>query len=220
MVESPTPSSPQPSGEGGPAEEGTSTPSLGLPAPADQLTGTQAARYAPIEAPLDAPADPPIDLPTDPPADGLDVVTLNQDPAVEPPAQPVETPFATPPIPEVAATLHAPATEAGPEQGGEWALLVAMIQDWIGSGQLQDTFQRYLNPLKLLGVLLGVVVVLRLYGALLGAIESLPLVPGLLELAGLLWLASFSASNLVRSGDRRQLIETLEQRWRSFRGRA
>jgi hypothetical protein len=183
-------------------------PMDGLPAPVDQLTATEATNDAPIDGPID------------PPTDALNVATLNPGPAVESPAQPVETPFATPPIPAVAATLHAPATEAEPEQGGEWALLVAKLQDWIGSGQLQDTFRRYLTPLQLLGVLLGVVVVLRLYGALLGAIESLPLVPGLLELAGLLWLASFSAGNLVRSGDRRELLETLEKRWRSFRGRA
>jgi hypothetical protein len=173
---------------------------------------TQAANDAPIEAPIDAANHAPIDAP--------DFATLNPGPAVEMPAQPGETPFATPPIPAVAATLHAPAIEAEPAQGGEWDLLVGKAQDWIGSGQLQDTLRRYLTPLKLLGVLLGVVVVLRLYGALLGAIESLPLVPGLLELAGLVWLASFSFSNLVRSGDRRQLLETLEQRWRSFRGRA
>jgi hypothetical protein len=183
----------------------------GLPALVDQLTATQAVNDGPIGVPIDGPTDPTTVV--------LDFATVNPGPAVETPAQQVETTFATPPIPEVAATLHAPATEAEPEQGGEWALLVAKLQDWIGSGQLQDTFRRYLTPLQLLGVLLGIVVVLRLYGALLGAIESLPLVPGLLELAGLLWLASFSVSNLVRSGDRRHLLETLEQRWQSFRGR-
>ena len=133
-----------------------------------------------------------------------------------PVAAPVEPPVAPP---AVAATLHAPATGADPDGGGEWALLLARVQDWIGSGQLQDITRTALPSLRLLALLLAGVVILKLYGALLGAIESLPLLPGLLELAGLVWLGRFSAANLVRSGDRRQLVETVERRWQSFRGR-
>jgi len=196
MVESSTPSPPQPSGEGLPPVAGAS-PAEGIPAPVEELS--------PIDGPVDGPVDAPIGGPVEVPV------------ALPVSAPPVASPQ---PIPPVATTLHAPATSADPEAGGEWALLVAKVKDWIGSGQLQDTLKRYRGPLQSLGVLLGAVVILRLYGALLGAIESLPLVPGLLELAGLLWLAGFAASNLVRSDDRHRLVEGLEKRWQSFRGRA
>ena len=139
--------------------------------------------------------------------------------ASDSPAEPLPEPVpVTPAIPEVAATLQAPASPTEPGAGGEWALLVAKVQDWIGSGALQDSFQRYRSPLQLFGVLLGAVLVLRLVGAVLGAIEGLPLVPGLFELAGVVWLANFSATRLVRAQERRRLLEALQKRWQAFRG--
>ena len=41
----------------------------------------------------------------------------------------------------------------------------------------------------------------------------------LLELAGLVAMVQFSLTRLVRSNDRREVIEGLKQRWQSFRGR-
>ncbi|PZV03287.1 MAG: hypothetical protein DCF23_10050 [Cyanobium sp.] len=120
--------------------------------------------------------------------------------------------------PAVAATLLAPASTAESGPGGEWALLVAKVQEWIGGGGLEGTFERYRSPLKMLGALVGIVLVLRLYGAVIGAIESLPLLPGLLELVGVVWLANFSATKLTRAQERRRLIEGLEKKWQSFRG--
>lgn len=120
----------------------------------------------------------------------------------------------------VAATLHVPASGEGVAEGGEWELLLGKLRDWFASGQPQEQFNRYRSPIQLLGVLLAIVVVLRIYGALLGAIDSLPLVPGLLELAGVIWLSRFAATRLVRSSDRQELIAELQQRWQSFRGRS
>jgi hypothetical protein len=120
----------------------------------------------------------------------------------------------------VAATLHVPASGEDVPEGGEWELLLRKVRDWFASGQPQEQFNRYRSPLQLLGLLLAIVVVLRIYSALLGAIDSLPLVPGLLELAGVIWLSRFATTRLVRSSDRQELITELRQRWRSFRGRS
>ena len=67
--------------------------------------------------------------------------------------------------------------------------------------------------------LIALLVVLRVYSALLGAIESLPLVPGLLELVGVIWLVRKGVPKLVRNSEREQLISGLRQRWQSFLGR-
>ncbi len=118
----------------------------------------------------------------------------------------------------MAATVHVPAAPDTAEGGGEWDLLVAKLREWIGSGRLQELLVQYQGPLRAVALALALVLVLRLYGAVIGAIDSLPLLPGLLELAGVIWLSRFAATRLVRSSDRQELIASLEQRWRAFRG--
>jgi hypothetical protein len=104
------------------------------------------------------------------------------------------------------------------EGGGEWELLISKIRQWLESGELKSTLQTARTPLLALGALVGLVLVLRIYGALLGAIDSLPLVPGLLELTGVIWLARFAATNLVRSSERQKLLSGLQRRWKAFFG--
>jgi hypothetical protein len=166
---------------------------------------------------------------------------LNQTPPTETPAAeevavPVEAtaepanpePTAEPPaptdIPTVASTLEVPAspqlaTPAADQDGGEWELLVEKVRTWISSGQLQEQWQSARTPLSLLAGLIAVLLVLRVYSAVLGVLDSIPLLPGLLELAGLVAVVQFSLTRLVRSNDRREVIEGLKQRWKSFRGR-
>ena len=166
---------------------------------------------------------------------------LNQTPPTETPATeavaaPVEAtaepakpePTAEPPaptdIPTVASTLEVPAspqlaTPAADQDGGEWELLVEKVRTWISSGQLQEQWQSARTPLSLLAGLIAVLLVLRVYSAVLGVLDSIPLLPGLLELAGLVAVVQFSLTRLVRSNDRREVIEGLKQRWQSFRGR-
>jgi hypothetical protein len=135
------------------------------------------------------------------------------------PAEPLLEPTPAPtPEPAVAATVHVPAAPDTAEGGGEWDLLVAKLREWIGSGRLQDTLEQYQGPLRAVALAVALVLVLRLYGAVIGAIDSLPLLPGLLELAGVVWLSRFAATRLVRSSDRQELIASLEQRWRAFSG--
>ena len=144
---------------------------------------------------------------------------VKPEPAPEPPAPPAPVD-----IPTVASTLEVPASPkaaipAADQDGGEWELLVEKVRTWISSGQLQEQWQSARTPLSLLAGLIAVLLVLRVYSAVLGVLDSIPLLPGLLELAGLVAVVQFSLTRLVRSNDRREVIEGLKQRWKSFRGR-
>jgi len=161
----------------------------------------------------------------------------DQEPLTAAPEAPVEpiaaAPVTPPPVPTapvvtdtptVASTLDVPArSELGAtpnEEGGEWDLLVQKLRNWISSGQLQEQWQAARTPLSLLAGLIAVLLVLRVYSAVLGVLESIPLLPGLLELAGLIAVVQFSLTRLVRSNDRSEVINSLKQRWKSFRGRS
>jgi len=65
---------------------------------------------------------------------------------------------------------------------------------------------------------LTALIVLKVYGAVLDTIASVPLMGGLLELVGLIWLARFATGHLLRAGDRDQTLSAIAQRWKRFRG--
>lgn len=126
--------------------------------------------------------------------------------------------------PSLASTVEVPASThvapaAGSEEGGEWDLLMQKLNGWIQSGQLQQQWQALRTPLSLVAGLIGLLVVLQVYGAVLAVLDSIPVFSGLLELAGLITVVRFSTTRLVRSDDRRQVINGVRQRWQSFRGR-
>lgn len=140
-------------------------------------------------------------------------------PVVEPtPPAPIPSALAEP---SLTSTIEVPAsvTASADGEGGEWALLLDKLGDWLRSGQLQQQWQAARQPLGLVAGLIAVLLVLRIYGALLGVLDSLPLLPGLLELAGVIAVVRFSLTRLVRSEERRSLIEGLQQRWKAFRGK-
>ncbi len=149
-------------------------------------------------------------------------------PAAAPAAAPVEPPATSPPPapspaldPSIAATITVPPLEgadAADAEGGEWALLSGKLQDWLASGELQRIWQQARTPLTALLALVAVVLVLRLYASLLGALNGLPLVPGLLELVGVIWVVRQGLPKLLRSSERRELVAGLKQRWESFLG--
>ncbi len=214
-----------------PAEEDLSTvPGPGASAPDDQVTadtevGTGAESSVepepqpapepePTPAPAPAPETEPVPQPIQEPEP--QPVPVPQ-PAPEPEPEPVP---AAPADPAVATTLHAPASDesGNGDGGGEWELLSGKVRDWFSSGAFQRQVQQYSGPLKLLAGFVGLLLLLRIYAALLGAIESLPLVPGLLELAGVIWLSRFLLTHLVRSSDRQSLLASWRERWTSFRG--
>ena len=136
-----------------------------------------------------------------------------------------EAPTAASTTPTVASSVDVPASPAAAasasaeQEGGEWDLLVEKLRSWLASGQLLELWQTARTPLSLLAGLIAVLLVLRIYSALLNVIDSIPLAPGLLELVGVIAVVQFSLKRLVRSQDRREVIDGLKQRWQSFRGR-
>jgi hypothetical protein len=132
-------------------------------------------------------------------------------------------PAPAPAEPGIAATLDVPAQEGSSgetgEGGGEFELLLQKIRDWFGSGEIQAQWQRLRGPLRGLAILVGVVLLLRVYASLVGTLDSLPLVGGLLELVGLITVTRFSLTRLVRRSDREQVFADWRRRWNDFRGR-
>lgn len=132
------------------------------------------------------------------------------------------TPSNTGGIPTVASTItvppSAPSGQPGGAEGGEWDLLVSKVRDWFASGQAATLWAQSRTPVVVLAALVAALVVLRVYGALIDAIDSIPLLPGLLELTGVIWLLRYGAPRLVRSSDRQQLVDGLRNRWEAFRG--
>jgi hypothetical protein len=146
-------------------------------------------------------------------------------PAAEstPESTPEPAPASPDQAPGVAATISVPPLEGSPESGeggGEWDLLTSKVQAWLNSGQLQEFWQSARTPLLALLAVVAVVLVLRVYAALLGALDGLPLVPGLLELVGVIWILRHGLPKLLRSSEREQLIEQLQRRWKAFLGKS
>ena len=138
------------------------------------------------------------------------------EPAVPPPS-PAEEPV---PPPGVAATITVPPLDASDNSGGgEWELLVERFNTWWSSGELNRQWQRIRGPLKGVAILLAVVLALQLYATVVRTVDAIPLVSGLLELTGLIFVLQFSATRLLRSSDRREVLEQLQGRWLDFRGR-
>lgn len=137
----------------------------------------------------------------------------------EPPA-PLPTPAAAePPPPGVALSIPVPALETASEgEGGEWELLLGKLRAWIEEVQLQERWNALGGPLRTAGLLLVALVVLRLYSGLLDTLGDLPLLPRLLQLAGLIALLRFSLTRLVRSSERERILSSWRQRWNDFRG--
>ena len=132
---------------------------------------------------------------------------------------------AAPPEPSVAATLEIPArsgsNEAEPQsgEGGEWELLLGKLRQWLDQNELQNLWDQARRPVTFLAALVGVLLVLRVYSAVLSALDSLPLVPGLLELAGVVWAVRYGVPKLLRSSERDRLLGSLSQSWKAFRGK-
>ena len=108
-----------------------------------------------------------------------------------------------------------PTDSAADQQGGEWDLLTTKLKDWSSSDAPQRLWEQLRAPLKVGGWLLALLLVLRLYGAVLGALDGFPLLPGLLQLTGLIWLCRFAALNLLHRKDREQLFADLNRSWSS-----
>lgn len=136
--------------------------------------------------------------------------------AAEPPAAPSE--------PSIAATLEVPplpSTGAGAEagEGGEFDLLIGKVNAWFDALDLAGRWQKLRGPLRGVALLLALLLALRLYAQVVGTIDRIPVISGLLELTGLIYVLWFSATRLVRTSERERVLADWKQRWQSFSGR-
>jgi hypothetical protein len=205
-----TPFSPD-SEENGPSPQSPPTSSGGVSTDEPDTPGTSPVPDTAVEAIVAAPA----------------AEATQEEPVLAPP-EPVAEPLSvaeqlSEPEPGITATLEVPALEGSAgtaaDGGGEFDLLLEKIRDWFSSGELQAQWQRFQGPLKGLAILIGVVLLLRVYASLIGTLDSLPLVGGLLELVGLITLTRFSLTRLVRRSDREQVFAEWGRRWKDFRGK-
>ena len=159
--------------------------------------------------------------PTPPATDLVEKPVSEAEPA---PASPAESAAAPPtveatPAPVITSTVTIPAHETSTDEGGEWDLLVEKIKAWIASNQLGSLRDQAQLPLRLIGGLILFVIVSTVYSGILGTINKVPLAPGLLELTGVIWLLNYARCNLVRSSDRKRVIDALGSTWNKVVGR-
>ena len=161
-------------------------------------------------------------FPAPTPTSSAQPVTAAPEPVPTPAPTPVPTqtpapvPTATP-DPAIAETVSIPAdSTAG---GGEWDLLVEKVQGLVNADQLKGLWNQWKLPVRLLGGLLVLILVLQVYEGIIRTIAAVPLAPGLLELVGLIWLANFSTRNLIRNSDRADVVAKLRERWAKVVGR-
>jgi len=151
-----------------------------------------------------------ISSPAGPPSAALQPSSAPQPSAAQLPS--VASSILVPPLP------GASEQQAGSEPGGEWQLLVSKWQTWWTSGELMALARQARYPSLLLAGLLALALLLSLYAGLLAALESLPLLPGLLELVAVIWLVRYGGPRLLHRDERQRLIAALASRWRGFRG--
>ena len=138
-------------------------------------------------------------------------------PAPVEPTPVVETPAAESPI---ASTVSVPADpNASDSEGGEWHLLMEKLNAWLADAKLMELWQQSQRPLKLVGGALALLLVLQLTSAVLGTLDAIPMLPRLLQLTGLIYVVLFASRRLVRSDERRSLIEGVKNSWSSFTGK-
>ena len=138
--------------------------------------------------------------------------TVTQEPTVAPEPTPEPTPD-----PVIASKVTIPAGTTN--EGGEWNLLQEKVQAWINDNQLSVLWQQVKLPAQILVALILLILVLQVYGGIIRTISAVPLAPGLLELAGVVAVANFSVRRLVKSSERKKVLQTVQDRWGQFVGR-
>ena len=144
-------------------------------------------------------------------------LTPEPTPAPEPTPEPTPAPT---PDPVIASTVSIPAQESADGDGGEWELLVGKVKDWLEQNDLAELWTKAQLPLRVVGGLIVFSLVATVYSGVLSTINSIPLVPGLLELAGVIWLVNFALRNLIRNSDRDKLIKGASSTWTRVTGRS
>ncbi len=179
-----------------------------IPSPGEGVTELEAVLAAALDEDDLPEPHPPAPTPT------LEAATARPPATPEPPAGESR----------VAATLEVPPLPAGasapgaPQEGGEWELLLGKVKAWWERADVPGQWDRLGGPLRRVGLLLGALLVLKLYIALLDTLDDVPLLPRLLQLVGLFALLSFSVTRLTRSDDRKVILTDWKRRWDGFRG--
>ena len=191
--------------------------------PTDEpLQAAQSADTTASQSAVPVPPTPPMTEPViEPEADSVTDPVRGAEPA---PAAPLESAAMPPtvettPDPVITSTVTVPAQETSTDEGVEWDLLVEKVKAWIDSKQLGSLWDQAQLPLRLIGGLILFVIVSTVYSGILGTINKVPLAPGLLELTGVIWLLNFARCNLVRSSDRKQVIDAVGSTWNKVVGR-
>jgi len=122
-------------------------------------------------------------------------------------------------IPTIGSSVEVPPLGGESSEGGEWDLLSGKLRDWFDSNDLGGQWDRLGGPLRASGLLLGGLILIKLYEALLDTLDDIPLLPRLLQLAGLLYLFNFGFTHLIKSQDRENLYQSWKKRWHEFTGR-
>jgi hypothetical protein len=138
------------------------------------------------------------------------------------PAEPEPEPEPEPaPTPTIATTLEIPAVPgAATSEGGEFDLLIAKLRTWFAEADIAGHWQKLRGPLKGFALVLVAVLALRLYARVIGTLDGIPIVSGLLELTGLVYLLWFSSTRLLRTSERERVLADWKERWQSFSGRS
>lgn len=139
-----------------------------------------------------------------------------------PPSVPTTPPAPTPSDDAVIAErISIPAGSGSDDDastGGEWKLLTAKLTSWWEGNDLGEQLNHLRQPLRIVAILIAVVLLIKVYSGLLSAIDTIPLAPRLFELVGICWMIQFSVTRLVRSDERRDVLQSLRERWNSFTG--
>jgi len=122
-------------------------------------------------------------------------------------------------IPTIGSSVEVPPLGGDNGEGGEWDLLSGKLRDWLDRYDLGGYWERLGGPLRASGLLLGGLILIKLYEALLETFDDIPLLPRLLQLAGLLYLVNFGFTHLIKSQDRENLYQIWKKRWHDFTGR-
>ena len=191
--------------------------------PTDEpLQAAESADTTASQSAVPVPPTPPVTEPViEPEADSVTEPVMEAEPAPASPAESAAVPptVETKPDPVITSTVTIPAQEASTDEGGEWDLLVEKIKAWIDSKELGSVWSQAQLPLRLIGGLILFVIVSTVYSGILGTINKVPLAPGLLELTGVIWLLNYARCNLVRSSDRKRVIDAVGSTWNKVVGR-
>ena len=205
--------------------------------PAMEVTPGPAASPQPEETPSPEPSDTtPATTAAEEPA--VDIEAPAAEPvAAAPEPEPVEAkapePAPAAPSPEpapakaeaskpsaISSTVNVPADpDASNGEGGEFQLLLAKLNEQLGGIDLGNIWEQSKQPLKLVGLALVVIFSLQLLGAVLGTLDHIPMLPRLLQLVGLIWLSLFASQRLVRSDERKKMIDTVTSTWKDITGK-